>query len=242
MVWISTTHSPSLLGHPPAAHAQPEGRTASLRMEHLQQLLRGQHQVAHQAGATQSHLLPSLCGGRGHRAPRSKAAQGTSSALASSEPLMGSAPGAAYEQESRPYSSSLGPLRRVRLSSRERGWTLEESYQVCWVIVTQGHHKGGRRLLFFILSLRSHFFTSELVSPGFPLGGASDPSFQHFAECPLCARHSLLAAGDTELTLASSQPGRSVWSQRAVNALQTGEEQGGGRREIPAFSQRVVSL
>lgn len=65
---------------------------------------------------------------------------------------MCSAPGAAYGQESRPYSSCLGPLHRVRLSSRERGWTLEESYQVCWVIVTQGHHKGGRRLLFFTLS------------------------------------------------------------------------------------------
>ncbi|PNI22954.1 SELENBP1 isoform 14 [Pan troglodytes] len=30
----------AMKGHPPAAHAQPEGRAASLRMEHLQQLLR----------------------------------------------------------------------------------------------------------------------------------------------------------------------------------------------------------
>lgn len=65
---------------------------------------------------------------------------------------MCSAPGAAYGQESCPYSSCLGLLRRVRLGSREWGWTLEETYHMCWVIVAQRHHKGGKRLLFFTLS------------------------------------------------------------------------------------------
>lgn len=67
LVWLSVTPCPfPVLGHPPAAHAQPEGRTAPLGMEHVQQLLWGQHQVPHQAGAALSHLFPHLRGGCGH--------------------------------------------------------------------------------------------------------------------------------------------------------------------------------
>lgn len=65
-----------ILGHPPAAHAPPERRAASLRLEYMQQLLRGQQQGPHQAGAALSHLFPHLRGRRGHRTPCPEAAQG----------------------------------------------------------------------------------------------------------------------------------------------------------------------
>uniref|UniRef100_G3UWX5 Selenium binding protein 2 n=1 Tax=Mus musculus TaxID=10090 RepID=G3UWX5_MOUSE len=55
----------AMKGHPQVAHALPEGRAAPLRMEHLQQLLWGQHEVTQQADTAWSHVLPHLRGGCG---------------------------------------------------------------------------------------------------------------------------------------------------------------------------------